>query len=135
MVRICTSLFLHKEGLLLLGLRHYKLERLRATVWTTPGGRNSTGEGVLAGLLRETFEETGIADVEVGRYLGTCKGADENDMLYCFGGTTQCEPMLKEPEKFSHWGWFEPSEVPENFINPRALALYRANYFTPYSSE
>jgi hypothetical protein len=55
--------------------------------------------------------------------LGEVPGAMPGDTLFFFIGTTDEEPRLMEPEKFSEWKWCGLSEMPENFINHAALAL------------
>ena len=123
---ICTSLFLEKEEKILLGLRHYKLDKFKdVSLWTTPGGRCNKEEKIGENLIRETVEETGINEIQVRKFLGTVPGAKEGDILYVFWGNTDQEPALMEPEKFSQWRWFSLEEVPENFINPAALQLFR----------
>jgi len=71
--RTCSSAFFVREGMILLGLRHYTPDKWKAiSVWTTPGGRCDEGEVLGQNLIRETNEETGIQNFSVKKYLGTC---------------------------------------------------------------
>ncbi len=123
---ICTAIFLTKGGKVLYGLRHYTKAALgeKRTVWTTPGGRCEEREPIEENLRREILEETGINLVVITKFLGIRQGAKIGDTLYIYQGTTTQEPILKEPEKFSQWRWWEPGIVLTNFINPSALLLY-----------
>jgi ADP-ribose pyrophosphatase YjhB (NUDIX family) len=124
--KVCTSVFLEKEGKVILGLRHYTPEKFKTvSLWTTPGGRCEAGENVVDSLLREVMEETGITNVQLHKYLGTVPGAKEGDVVHVYVGATSEDPALMEPEKFSEWELFDAGTVPDNFINPAALALYQ----------
>lgn len=132
---ICTSLFLIKNGRLLVGLRHYKAGAMTTTaqsVWTTPGGRCNEGESIGENLLRETKEETGIVDIKLVSFIGVVPGARRGDTLYAYTGSTQAEPELMEPDKFSEWRWADPSRIPGAFINPAALARFLAYRDRPH---
>lgn len=123
---ICPAIAIVKEGKLLIGLRHYTPDTWQAiSVWTIPGGRCDEGEPIEIALRREVAEEVGIGELEITDFLGEVPGAKEGDVVHLFAGTTTEEPQLLEPEKFSEWKWENPSAIPENFINPRALALIR----------
>jgi ADP-ribose pyrophosphatase YjhB (NUDIX family) len=126
--RTCPAAFVVRDGKILIGFRHYTQEQWKQIdVWTCPGGRCDEGEAVEKTLRRETAEEIGVDELEICEYLGEVPGAKEGDIVpvfVCRMGPGQ-EPKLMEPEKFSEWRWVTPEEVPENFINPRGLALVR----------
>ncbi len=116
----CPVAIIVREGKILSGLRHYTADKWKVTsVWTVPGGRCDAGEMVEETLRREVFEETGITNLEITDYLGEVPGAKEGDTVFVFAATTNDELVLMEPEKFSEWSWFVPSEIPANFINER----------------
>ena len=125
--KICPSIAIMRGRQILIGLRHYTPDKWKAiSVWTCPGGRCDEGETVEATLRREVAEEVGVTDLHITDFLGEMPGAKEGDTLYFFIGTTDQEPSLMEPEKFSEWRWEDIDSVPENFISPKALDLVRA---------
>ncbi|TSC71515.1 MAG: hypothetical protein G01um101448_1153 [Parcubacteria group bacterium Gr01-1014_48] len=115
---MCTSAVIIRDGMVLLGLRHYKPDKWKTiSVWTTPGGRCDSGETVEVSMRREVAEETGIIGFDIEQFLGEVPGAKDGDTLLVFLCTTEQEPQLMEPEKFSEWKWFPLPEIPQNFIN------------------
>lgn len=120
----CPVVVIVRDGKVLLGHRHYISDKWKdLSVWTTPGGRCDEGETVEQTLRREVFEETGIKNLEIEKYIGNVPGAKEGDDVLIFTGTTKDEPLLMEPEKFSEWNWFKFSEIPLDFINEKAKDL------------
>jgi len=118
--------FILKDNRLLMGLRNYTPDKWKnISVWTAPGGRCNSGETLETTLRREVFEEVGINDLVITKYLGVVPGAKEGDTVYVFKAETKQEPKLMEPEKFSEWKWCPISEIPSNFINPKALELIK----------
>ena len=116
--------FIFKNDKLLIGLRNYTPDKWKAiSVWTAPWGRCNNGETLETTLRREVFEEVGIDDLIITKYLGSVPGAKEGDIVFVFRAETSQEPKLMEPEKFSEWKWCKISEIPSNFINPEALKL------------
>ena len=107
-------------------------------VWMTPGGGKLPGEDSLTCLRREVFEETGLADFEVGPCLWL------REHLYDWGGRQvfQVEEIfLIETERFTpadeHLGaqerdellevrWWRRDEIASSpgCFAPRALADY-----------
>jgi len=132
--KTCTSAIIIKNGKILLGLRNYTKENTNhewktISVWTTPGGRCDEGEKIKENLLRETEEETGIKNMQIEKFLGNVGGAKEGDEVFAFLCKTDEEAKLMEPEKFSEWRWFSPSDIPPNFINPNIAELIKSNLF------
>jgi 8-oxo-dGTP pyrophosphatase MutT (NUDIX family) len=120
----CPVSVIIKDGKILLGHRHYTADKWKEiSVWTVPGGRCDEGETVEQTLRREVYEETGIKDLNIEKYLGEVPGAKEGDNVLIFAATTTEEPILMEPEKFSEWAWFNSNEIPEKFINDNAREL------------
>lgn len=121
---ICTAGIFVRDGKVLLGLRNYKTQQYKdGDFWTTPGGRCDEGEEIEATLRREVEEEIGVNNFEIKKNLGTVPGAKESDIVHVFVCETKEEPALMEPEKFTEWKWFDPKDIPENFINPNILEM------------
>lgn len=122
--KTCTSAVIVKDGKLLLGFRNYSMNKwTRGPTWTTPGGRCEGAETVEKGLKREVLEETGITDLTIKEHLGTVDGAKEGDKVEVFLCTSNQEPKLIEPDKFSEWKWFNLQEMPDKFINKHILSI------------
>lgn len=116
--------FIFKNNKLLIGLRNYTLDKWKSiSVWTAPGGRCDDGETLEITLRREVFEEVGINNLKITKYLGSVPGGKDGDAVFVFKAETSQEPKLMEPEKFSEWKWCKVSEIPSNFINPESLKL------------
>ncbi len=122
----CPVVAIIRNGRLLIGLRHYTPTN---PVWTIPGGRCDDGDTLEATLLREVVEEVGMNNVSIDKFLGAVPGAKEGDTVYVFVGSTDEDPVLMEPEKFSEWTWEKLKDIPENFINPAALELIKNHVY------
>lgn len=108
---ICTAAIILKDGRILNGHRHYVLEnKTTLSVWTCPGGRCEKGETIEQTLRREIEEETGISEISIKSFIGSVPGANGDDQLYIFYATTDQDPILMEPEKFSEWKWITLKE-------------------------
>lgn len=129
--RTATSAIFIRNGMVLLGLRHYKKSDWKETnVWTTPGGRSEDGETLEHCLRRETREETGMTEFFIREYVGTYPSMKKGDTVHCFLCDTTQEPFLAEPEKFSEWRWFPLDKLPRDLINPhlrKFLKKYHAS--------
>jgi len=116
--------FIFKNNKLLIGLRNYTPDKWKnISVWTVPGGRCYKGETFESSLRREVSEEVDINDLIITKYFGSVPGAKEGDLVYVFKAETKQEPKLMEAKKFSEWKWCALSDIPTNFINPKALEL------------
>ena len=123
-ITICPVVAIIRDKKILIGLRNYTPDKWKTiSVWTLPGGRCDIGETIGITLFRETLEEVGISKLNITNFLGEVKGAKEGDVVHIFVGTTEQEPQLLEPEKFSEWKWQDINSIPENFINLDALRL------------
>lgn len=111
-----------KDGKVLCGLRHYGPEKV---VWTIPGGRCDDNETVADTLRREVCEEVGFQRFEIQEFLGEIPGAKAGDTVYVFRCTTEEEPKLMEPHKFSRWEWLEINNLPPNLINVSAFEFLK----------
>lgn len=120
----CPVALLIKNGRILIGLRNYTPDKYKQiSVWTFPGGRCEKEEIIENTLRREVLEETGIKDFLIHDFIGEVLGAKEGDNVYIFKCSTEQDPELLEPEKFSEWRWVKFSEIPANFINQKVLEL------------
>ena len=125
---LCPMAVIIKNKKILLGLRNYTPDKWKAiSVWTVPGGRSEVGETLSETLVREVKEEVGITDLKIEKYLGEFPGVKAPDVVLAFKCNSDQEPKLLEPEKFSEWKWFGINEIPENFINPKALGVIKMN--------
>lgn len=123
---ICTAGIFLKDGKVLLGLRNYKTQQYKdGDFWTTPGGRCDEGEEIEVTLRREVEEEIGVKNFEIKEKLGMVPGAKEGDEVRVFLCETAEEEKLMEPEKFKEWRWFDPKEIPDNFINSNILKIIK----------
>lgn len=128
----CSVAVIIRDGRILVGLRHYTPEKWKAiSVWTLPGGRCDIGETLEANLRREVEEEIGIRDLRITAFVGTVPGALDGDIVRLFAAETDQDPKNLEPEKFETWEWKDPEDMPENFINPAALAAIKAYLARP----
>jgi len=110
----CMALIIKKDSVLM-GLRNYTKDVWKdASVWTCPGGRSDSGETLEETLRREVYEEVGIDDLMIEDFIAKSPGAQERDEIYFFYCTTDQEPQLMEPEKFSEWKWVPVQEYIEN---------------------
>lgn len=122
---LCTAAVVtNSKGEFLLGLRNYKKNNKKNSLWTTPGGRAEVGETIGECLLRETFEETNLHITPIS-FLGKIPGARSGDELFVFHCKHSGDLENKEPEKFETWQWFSFSGVPKNFINRTLLGLLK----------
>ncbi len=123
---LCPMAIIIRDNKILLGLRHYTPDKWKdISVWTSPGGRSETGETLRETLIRECEEEIGITDLKIESFIKQIPGAKEGDQVLVYRCTTSQEPKLMEPEKFGEWKWFGKNEIPENFVNPKALGIIK----------
>jgi ADP-ribose pyrophosphatase YjhB (NUDIX family) len=129
---ICPAAVIIKNNCILLGLRNYTPDKWKnISVWTTPGGRCDQGETLEQALRREVKEEVDIHNFEILDFIGKVAGAKEGDEVPVFFCTTDFEPKLMEPEKFSTWKWIPIKEYLDGGqyqeMNPEAHKLI-SNY-------
>lgn len=120
---LCPIAVMIKNGSILRGHRHYTPDKWKEiSVWTMPGGRCDKGETLEQTLRREVREEVNITKFQIEAFIGEVAGAKEGDRVPIFFCTTDEDPTLMEPAKFSEWKWVPIAdylvEVPK--FNPAA---------------
>lgn len=90
-------------------------------LWVMPGGQMEVGETPAEGVVRETYEETGIRCIPKalsGIYDSRFWDKGRSQQVYKF--TFWCEPMSEEADKPSHAhetleiGWFDENDLPND---------------------
>ena len=124
--KIATQAIIFRDGKVLCGLRNYTKDKYKViSVWTCPGGRCDDGETIEQALQRETEEEVGLNDLKIEKFLGEVSGVYKDDKVLVYRCSSNQEPRLMEPEKFTEWKWFNPEEIPENYINEEVKRLIK----------
>jgi 8-oxo-dGTP diphosphatase len=132
----CPIAVIIKDGKVLAGLRNYTEDKWKAiSIWTAPGGRCDENETVEETLRREVAEEIGVNDLEIIKFLGEVPGAKEGDNVLVYLCSTDSEPKLMEPEKFTEWKWFSMEDyragLPAPYINEDVRKLVLTEAITP----
>jgi 8-oxo-dGTP pyrophosphatase MutT (NUDIX family) len=105
------------EGKLKVALAHRK----RANkAWVLPKGHVEKGESLEQAALREIYEETGLSNVQLIKYLGTIpresvksNGDVEQKTIHFYLAYALCESQPQPPSdsRFIEPGWFCPEEA------------------------
>lgn len=105
------------EGQLKIALAH----RARANkAWVLPKGHVEKGESLEQAALREVFEETGLSNVQLIKYLGTIpresirsNGDVEQKAIHFYLAYAPYEsnPQPPSDRRFIEPGWFCPEEA------------------------
>lgn len=87
-------------------------------LWEFPGGSVEFGETLADALRREIREEYGI-EIAVGALLDVVDHILPGEGQHWVSPTYICavlsgEPAIREPEKCTAIGWFDPSAAPPN---------------------
>ena len=90
-------------------------------LWNMPGGMLEVGETPAEGVVRETYEETGVRCKPIalsGIYDSRIWDVGRTQHIYKF--TFLCEPLSKDRDTPSHenetldFGWFAKGDLPDN---------------------
>jgi mutator protein MutT len=103
------------EGRLFLARRGPNAKNERG-LWEFPGGAVEFGETLADALRREMCEEYGI-EIAVGELLDVADHILPGEGQHWVSPTFICtllegEPTIREPEKCSAIGWFDPQQLP-----------------------
>lgn len=119
-VRVGLTIMLIRHETILLGKRINTETALNT--WAYPGGRMDYGETPIDGIIRETFEETGlIIDPKKVRFIGYQNEPFPDQKKHYVNLVHMCsdfkgEPELKEPDKCAEWNWFDPFDLPKDIF-------------------
>lgn len=98
----------NSDNQILLGKRK---NSYKAGMYGLPGGRVELNEKVEVAIERETYEETGLNDLEF-KYVGVVREnqGDYDFIHFVFKASVKNQlPKLCEPEKCEGWIWFDLS--------------------------
>ena len=95
--------------------------------WSTPGGEVRPAESVLDCAIRELREETDL-DGERPRVIAQSTDVLDDarrwqSVFVAVDVAGRGEPRLREPEKHTSWGWFDPTALPQPLFAPVAAVL------------
>ena len=111
---------LNPSGQVLFG---HRLSKHGTGTWAPPGGHLEFGETPEQCAARETYEETGILLIpEQFKVIGVTNDifSDKHYVtIHCRSNINFLPtPVIREPDKCSHWGWFNLNFLPENLFLP-----------------
>jgi|GEM_PF-488596 len=117
--RVGVGVFIFRDGKFLMGKRR---NAHGDGSWSIPGGNLEFGESYAQAAIREAREETGL-EVRNPRF-----GAVTNDIFKAEGKhyttiwmLSECpegEPVVMEPDKFTHMEWFTFRDLPAPLFLP-----------------
>jgi 8-oxo-dGTP diphosphatase len=112
-------LIVNADGHVLLGLRRGSHG---AGTWSPPGGHLEYGEEPAACVVREAFEETGLAltqvdFVDITNDIFEAEGRHYVTLFYR-SDRFEGEPRVCEPEKCEAWQWWPWDALPGNLFLP-----------------
>ncbi len=111
------AIIVDSQSRLFLARRGPKAKNERG-LWEFPGGSVEFGETLAQALKREMLEEYGI-QIAVGELLDVVDHFLPEEGQHWISPTFLCkivsgQPAIREPEKCSEIGWFEPGEMPSD---------------------
>jgi 8-oxo-dGTP diphosphatase len=120
--KVGVGVLIVRNGLVLLGNR---ITGHGAGTVMIPGGHLEFGESFEEAAVRETKEECGLEDLEVGGLVSVSNDIEYGKHYVSIGILVKSEigePYNAEPEKCSDWYWCDPKDLPENmFIHSRRV--------------
>jgi 8-oxo-dGTP diphosphatase len=116
-----VGVLIFKDGKLLMAQRQPDSKQGNGT-WCPPGGKLDFGESWEDCAKRETKEEAGIEITNV-RFLGVTNDIFKDEKLHFITIYMQADwksgkPRVMEPHKIAHWGWYDPSKLPQPLFLP-----------------
>ncbi|MGJ5895546.1 bifunctional class I SAM-dependent methyltransferase/NUDIX hydrolase [Streptomyces niveiscabiei] len=134
-------------GAILYGPRGLLLGRHRRGTWELPGGTAEPGESLVATVVRELREETGIeADPDDVRLLGTLLDDVDGVVRMTVGavvGAWRGEAADQPGERVGDWRWYPLDRLPPSLFvcSAQSLTAWRPGlpidhapaHFTPYA--
>jgi 8-oxo-dGTP diphosphatase len=108
---------LDEQGRILLIRQNYGV-----SAYGFPGGRLDLGEAPEQAVIRETFEETGLA-IHVEHLVGVYEldeGRSVTSVFRC--SVLEGDPFVRDPAEIAEVGWFKTGELPR----PRMDELHHA---------
>ena len=131
-------LFLKKNNQILLVQRAANVS-FGGDLYSLVGGKLEPNETFRQAIVREAFEEIGIAIQEddlVFIHAFYRKGIEHELVAFIFAADKwQGQPSNKEPEKHSDLSWFDINNLPENILPAHKGAIEcikRQNYYSEY---
>jgi mutator protein MutT len=120
------AIIVNSQGQLFLARRGPKAKNERG-LWEFPGGSVEFGETMSQALGRELREEFGI-EIVVGELLDVVDHILKEEGQHWVSPTFICkiasgEPVIREPEKCSEFGWFNTNEIPQDLSRITRLNL------------
>ncbi|WP_327373052.1 NUDIX domain-containing protein [Streptomyces sp. NBC_01216] len=116
-----------KDGKVLLGLRHPDSAYAASTHHLLAG--HCEQESAVACIVREAEEEAGLLidpdDVELVHVVHMIDkpGAQPRMGLVLRAHRWQGTPEVREPDRCTSWGWFDPTQLPEPIVPYTAAAI------------
>jgi 8-oxo-dGTP diphosphatase len=118
------------DNLVLMGLRHGSHG---ADEWCFPGGGLELGETLEQAAIREVKEETDLQVdnlelIAVADELKYLKSDAKHYVVIGFKADYQGDQVvLREPNKFKTWQWFDLNDLPENIFEGTKQVIERYN--------
>jgi mutator protein MutT len=109
------AIIVNREGKLFLAQRGPQAKNERG-LWEFPGGSVEFGERLTEALKREIREEFGV-EIEIRDLLNVADHILPDEGQHWVSPSYVCviqsgEPQIKEPDKCTAIGWFEPTALP-----------------------